>query len=273
MNKKSIIPVIAAAVIAALAKSQWFDARALSRANAGASLAAQDFETDGKGAYLLEIELEESNKGRIGCYMVKYRQDDFNMATTYAQRFIEIEDAEEDENSYIFSGSGGVVKIDRAINQVHFEAAPSGFSDEYELKSDEEAIMKAVEFISARRLVLFYEEAQVHFDGDVYKIAFINRISSLKNYAFSNEASIDRHGRLISLDYYAVQYDKVGSCQIKSMKEAFFGLPDLDREETVSIKSCELVCIYDDSIVQPAYYFQGEASGKSFECFVKAAVF
>jgi hypothetical protein len=126
-----------------------------------------------------------------------------------------------------------------------------------------------------RLFVLFYEEAQVHFDGETYRVLFINRLSNLKNYAFTNEVRLDINGRIVSLDYYTLQYDKVGGCRVKTMKEAFKELPEPPPSETVLLNSCQLVYIYDDSIIQPAYYFLGETlrESSSYECFVKAAVY
>jgi len=58
------------------------------------------------------------------------------------------------------------------------------------------------------------------------------------------------------------------------MREAFGELPAVKAGDTVLLSGCQLVYVYEDSIVQPAYYFQGSASGdKTFECFVKAAVY
>jgi hypothetical protein len=60
------------------------------------------------------------------------------------------------------------------------------------------------------------------------------------------------------------------------MAEAFDLLPPLspENEETVWLQSCQMVYIYDESIIQPAYYFQGLATDdRAFECYVKAAVF
>jgi len=49
-------------------------------------------------------------------------------------------------------------------------------------------------------------------------------------------------------------------------------LPYASSAPQVLIDSAQLVYYYEDSIVQPAYLFEGQAAGgKSYECFVKAA--
>ncbi|MDR3239632.1 MAG: hypothetical protein LBT44_06045 [Clostridiales bacterium] len=237
-------------------------------------------EMDESGGYHLSFALDKEPRGVINCYMVKYRPENLELAWKYARIFTEVTDFTENEEKYIFTGVQGTVSMDKEINRIHFEAvqpmggvSASGLSTSL-LTSDEEAIDCALSFIGNRLLVLFYEEAQVCFDGDLYRVLFINRISNLKNYAFANEILLDQYGNILSLDYYTIQYEKVGGCHIKSMSGAYEELPPLPENETVLLKSCQLVYIYQDSIVQPAYYFQGSATNdKTYECFIEAAVF
>ena len=227
----------------------------------------------GNNGYHLSFPLENNPRGQINCYMLKYRPNAYEAARKYASMFIDIETFDEDEDAYIFSGELGSIIIDKAINQIHFEAALTEGKDRL-LTSGEDAIKIATDFIEQRFLILIYEESQVHYDGYTYRVTFINRISNLKNHAFANQITMDNYGRIITMDYFAIQYDKVGECRIKSMKEAFDELPELNNDEIVLLSSCQLVYIYDDSIIQPAYYFLGNASDdKTYECFVKAAVF
>ncbi|MDR1560648.1 MAG: hypothetical protein LBS84_13355 [Clostridiales bacterium] len=227
----------------------------------------------GENGYRASFPLEKNPRGMINCYMLKYRPNAYESAEKHAEMFIGVESYIEEEDAYVFNGRQGSVTIDKDINQIHFAASLDGESGE-PLASDEDAVKIATDFIEKRLLVLIYEEAQVHYDGYTYRVSFINRISNIKNYAFSNQVTMDNYGRVITMDYFATQYDKVGECQIKSMRDAFGELPALTDDETVLLSSCQLVYIYDDSIIQPAYYFQGNAiDDKTYECFVKAAVF
>jgi len=230
-------------------------------------------EFTGENGYLASFPLEQTPRGTINCYMLKYRPSEYDTAKKSAGMFIGVDSFQEDDESYIFSGKQGTITIDKDISQIHFDAAPNDEKAEM-LSSDEDAIKAAADFIEKRLLALVYEEAEVHYDGDTYRVKFINRIGNLKNYAFTNQVTMDNYGRLISMDYYTIQYNKIGECQIKSMRDAFEELPALEPDETVLLSSCQLVYIYEDSIIQPAYYFQGSASDdSSFQCFVKAAVY
>ena len=226
-----------------------------------------------ENGYRVSFPLERNPRGTINCYMLRYRPNAYETAKKYAGMFIDIGSFAEDDDSFIFTGKQGSITIDKEINQIHFEAVLAEDKGEL-LGTEEEAIKIATDYIEKRLLTLIYEEAQVHYDGYTYRIKFINRISNLKNYAFSNQITMDNYGRIITMDYYGIQYNKVGECQIKSMKDAFDELPVINEDQAVLLSSCQLVYIYDDSIIQPAYYFQGNANeDKTFECYVKAALF
>ena len=274
MNKKTSIIICLVMGIGVLIKFLPQNHNFSEYSRTGASLNLSEIyskaEEDG---YRISFPLENSPRGLINCYMLKYRPGIYDTAEKYAGLFIDIESFSEDENAYIFSGKQGSILIDREINQIHFEAALTEDKNIL-LSSDEQAIRIAADFIEKHSLILIYEEAQVHYDGYTYRVTFINRISNLKNYAFTNKVTMDNYGRILTMDYNTILYDKVGECRIKAMKDAFYELPALKEDEKVLLLSCQLVYIYDDSIIQPAYYFQGNANDeKTYECFVKAAVF
>jgi hypothetical protein len=279
-NRKKIILaalavfLLTAAVIKSGMLSSPFEAHTGTRV--ALNLQEQDIQAAG---YRYSFTLDKTPQGNINCYMLKYRADDYNLAVKYAERFIDINSYAENDLTYVFTGNDGTVTIDKEINQIHYgcsatEGAAADASTAA-LGSDEAAIRTAADYIEKKLLLpLIYEEAQVHFDGETYKVNFINRINNLKNYAFSDLVTMDKTGRILTVDYYTIQYDKVGECHIKSMKEAFAELPALGKDETVVLTGCQLVYIYDDSIIQPAFYFQGSAENdQSFECYVKAAVY
>jgi len=223
--------------------------------------------------YQYSFPLEDTPAGTINCYMLRYRPIDYETAKKYAGMFISADSYHEDDNAYVFAGARGTVTIDKDINLIRYEAAPAMDGGALP-RTDEESVQIAADYIQKHLLALMYEEAQVHSDGGSYRVKFINRIGNLKNYAFTNQVTMDITGGVASVDYYAVQYDKVGECRIMSMREAFGELPAVKAGDTVLLSGCQLVYVYEDSIVQPAYYFQGSASGdKTFECFVKAAVY
>jgi len=274
MNKKTAVIICLIAGIGVLIKflPQSRSISEYSRTGASKNLSEMYNRAEEDG-YRISFPLENSPRGMINCYMLKYRPNIYDTAKKYAGLFIDIETFSEDERAYIFSGEQGSMLIDKEINQIHFEAALTEDKDVL-LNSDEQAIKIAADFIENHSLILIYEESQVRYDGYTYRVMFINRIGNLKNYAFSNKVTMDNYGRILTMDYYTTLYDKVGECRIKAMEEAFYELPALKDDETVLLLSCQLVYIYDDSIIQPAYYFQGSANDeKTFEGFVKAAVF
>jgi hypothetical protein len=224
--------------------------------------------------YELGFEPDGLKIQEISCYMVKYRQANYDLALKYAKMFFEIESVEENEDYFVFYGDAGTLTANKEATWISFEANPVSHHGEFPLDGDQAAIRAAEEFITGKMLVLFYEEVKVHFDQTNYRVTFINRISELKNYAFYTEATLDQFGRVMKLEYCNMLFDRIGRCQVKPMGQAFRELPALGDDEAVLLSSCQLVYIYDDSIVQPAYYFTGYASGdRSFECFVKAAIF
>ncbi|MDR0999193.1 MAG: hypothetical protein LBL96_00060 [Clostridiales bacterium] len=245
--------------------------------NGGTRAALSINETPGGNAngYYYDFVLDTQNRGNVNCYMVKYKPNDYEAAYNYALRFIDIAEYYEDDRAYIFYGSDGEVTIDKSINQIHYDNYSSAVNNE-PISGDQAAIDIAQAFFRERMFQLFYEEAQVYRDDARYQILFVSRLSNLKNYAFANRLEMDMRGNIISADYFTVQSDKVGDCKTLSMAEAFDLLPplSLDNEETVRLQNCQLVYIYDESIIQPAYYFQGLATeDRTFECYVKAAVF
>lgn len=275
MNKK-LAAVICLTLTGTLALVKFLPQNPILRNYAGtrASLNLKDSEAYSiRDGYQIGFPFEDNLRGATGCYTLKYRPGAYDTAKKYAGMFIGVDSYEEDEDSYVFSGREGTVTIDREINRIHFEAALTDDRGEL-LRSDEDAVKIAEDFIERRLLTLIYEEAQVHYDGYAYRVDFINRINNLKNYAFPNQVTMDNYGQVITMDYYAIQYDKIGECRIKSVNDAFNELPAVKEDESVLLASCQLVYIYDESIIQPAYYFQGSVSnGNTFECFVKAAVY
>jgi len=275
MNRRTVITVLLAfagvgALIFFLPQSYIISDYSGTRTKLNQRSSFNQTETNG---YLVSFPLDTNPRGLINCYMLRYRPNTYETARRYAEMFIEIETFYESDRAFVFSGMKGTVFVDKEINKIHFEATRTEEKGSL-LESDEEAIAIAADFLERRSLILIYEEAQVYFDGYTYRVSFINRISNLKNYAFPNKVTLDNFGRILTLDYFTVQYDRVGQAEIKSMKEAFNELPDLEDGETVLILSAQLVYIFEDSIIQPAYYFQGYMSDdRVFECFVKAAVF
>ncbi|MDR1638275.1 MAG: hypothetical protein LBT59_01145 [Clostridiales bacterium] len=272
MNKTVIALFLAAAALVAAYKTGMIPPK--SAVSLDRSFDFKPSSIEAPDGYELGFEPATDRPMQVSCYMVKYRQENYALALKYAETFMLPDSVEQSDDSFIFYSDSGVLTANREGTWFAFDANLTTQEGLTPLRGDEDAILKAESYVTEKYLMLFYEDALVHFDGETYRIEFINRIGDIKNYAFRTEVSMDKYGRLERLEYCSALYEKVGSCQVKPISQALLELPNVEPEDSVLLRSCQLVYIYDDSIVQPAYFFLGDASeGRTFECFVKAALF
>jgi hypothetical protein len=140
-------------------------------------------------------------------------------------------------------------------------------------RSDEEAVRRAEDFLAERGLFTPYEEVKALKAPDGgFTLSFINRLGNLKNYAFPQVVRLDAQGRVTGADYYFISYEKIGSGEIKTMEEALAELPPAGEE--VDLRKGQLVYFYENSVVQAAWFFEGETGReREFECFIPATVY
>ncbi|MCL2461396.1 MAG: hypothetical protein FWF44_01920 [Defluviitaleaceae bacterium] len=233
------------------------------------------------GVYRLSIATEKQPRGEIMSYVPRFSPVDRRTADSYAAMFGVSGAFSETGDAYEYTGPAGSLEVEKWLSAARYEGNPDAFTRDTPLASDEDAVSAAVAFAKSKRLRLSYEETKVKFDGSVYEISFIDRIGNLKNYAFPTDITLDSHGNVLSMDYFFIQYDKLKPCATISMADAFLCLPpvpDLTGAggtaplPSVLIDRAQLVYYYENSIVQPAYLFEGQAAGgKAYECFIKAA--
>jgi len=131
----------------------------------------------------------------------------------------------------------------------------------------------ALEFVEARSLFVPHDNIETVFDGVTFELSFVNRLGGLKNYSFNTALTLDLYGRVLEFTYSDITFERLSSHEIISALEAGRYLPH-DIESRVDIKSVELVNTFENSIVQPAYLFQGFfEDGSTFRVFVLAARF
>lgn len=242
-------------------------ARAVSAVSVAETLPISEFNDKG---YIIGFELPSDAYGSQNCYVPKYTITDPDTAVLYAELFGLPKEYSETTDSYVFSDHTGTLFADKYAPVLRYEIAHRG--TEHAEMTDFDAIQAATDFIDSKMLVLFYDEVRVHFDGQQYRVDFINRLGNLRNFAFNNRVIIDKSGHVCSLEYYLIQYERISACRVMSAAKAASFLPKTDM--TVLLSDCRLVYIYENSILQPAYLFEGSASGgKSFECFIKAGEF
>jgi hypothetical protein len=178
---------------------------------------------------------------------------------------------EETEQYFSCSDENGSVYVSKYGNLINYVTKAAKGEDE--LITSEEALKIAEDFIDKRFLFLSYEEAETNFDGETYEVCFINRIGNIKNYSFTTSVTLNANGGVKSLTYYNIHYQRLGSVKTISMETAATRLPlDLPDGELIELAKCSLAYIYEDSVVQPAYLFEGVTStGDAFKCFINAA--
>ena len=93
------------------------------------------------------------------------------------------------------------------------------------------------------------------------------------DYSFVPTLLLNNEGHVTQAEYFFAEYIKLGDCRIKSIYDAFTELP-WESEGFVLLTEGRLVYSYENSVVQPAYFFEGEDErGNTVEYFVKAAVY
>ncbi len=228
-----------------------------------------------KNIYKVNFELEKYPMGTINLYVPKYKFLDLDMAKYYFNLFMIKDNILETEDYYYSQNDEGIVFVYKYDNLIKFTSKNENSNKSYNIITDEDALKKAVNFIEEKLLFLSYEETEVNFDGEKFIVTFINRVGNIKNYSFNTVVILNKYGDIISMDYSNMTYENFDRCKIKSMQEAFYELPiDFPEETNIILEKCNIVYIYDNSFVQPAYLFEGRmADDISFQCFVKAAVY
>jgi hypothetical protein len=210
--------------------------------------------------YFPTFPLDRHPMGSVNCYRIKYARTDAETARFYAGLFGLHGEFSADEDGYTFENEKGKLTVYRHNQQLtYIPHSPPKQNPE--------------EFLRTRGLPLHYVEVRMAFNGENHIVTFVDYIDNLKNYAFNHTFLLDKDGGIIQADYFYIEYDTLGTTRIKSMREAFGELPK-DTEGPISLTRCRLVYYYENSVVQPAYFFEGEDSeGGTVEYFVKAAVY
>ncbi len=230
--------------------------------------------------YEVFFPMAKAPMGTVSMYLPKYRPNELNDAIYYFSLFGIDKQTHpiepyitETEDFYTYTDSSQIISVNKLFNMLHFINKET-FEHTKEI-AEKEAIDAAVKFIESKFLYLNYEEAEVSSDGNIYEILFINRIGNVKNYAFASSALVDKFGNVTEFKYYNLHYERLVGSKIKSMEEAFAELPvDFPNNTKIMLNRCNIVYVFENSIVQPAYLFEGKLSeGKTFKSFVSAAIF
>jgi hypothetical protein len=228
--------------------------------------------------YKLEFPLTQQPMGTVGLYLPRYISLEASRAQGYAGPF-GLDTPQETEDAYRYEGPKGTLEIFKDISLIRYTAAqasPTPAAVPPLPLTDPEAVALAVGYVESKFLFLNYSEVVVNFDTRRYEIQFIDRVANLRDYAFPSVVRLDAAGALLSFDYYYVTYQRFDECPVKSMEQAYHALPlaPVAGQTEIRLTKCNLVYVYKDSFLQPAYLFEGVLDGgKYFKCFVDAAVY
>ena len=233
-----------------------------------------------RDGYNLLFSLSRQNYGPLNRYAIKYQTTDEETAKKFAKKFQMPMAFFTNDESFVFENNDAMLTICRHSGHLNFEAVAqvliSADANKIAPLNHEELTTRAVEIFKDFELTLEYVELRVEAhpenENSHFTIIFINRLGNLKNFAFNNSVTLDCCGNFISLDYFFIDYDLLGTGSVKSMREAFDALPSRHGLTAVNLTDAMLVYAYINSIIQPAYLFIGETTdGSPVEYMVRAA--
>lgn len=212
--------------------------------------------------------------GYINVYQPTFNPINYQLAHYYSYLFKIQEKFIETNEYYAFYEDNKSLYVYKLINLVKYQDNNINFNNKEQI-SKSTAILKAEEFFEKSSLNLAYEETFVEYKDGYYYISFIERFNNLKNFGFYNKVVMDSYGNILNVEYYYNSYENIGAFKIMSVNEAFYKLPvDMDTNEEIYLNNVQLVYIYENSILQPAYFFKGKfEDGRVYKTFVKAAIY
>lgn len=227
--------------------------------------------------YKTSFRFSQYQEDECATYIPQYDGNTAEQAVQYAELFdMPADKYIDDETAYIYKNENIELSVYKYINLLHYENTSAEKADpQKKLASNQEAINAALEFLQNHGLSLKYSETVVNFENNTYMITFADKLSGIVNYAFPTSVTVDGAGEVVAMDYYYFSYERLSRCRLKTMKQAFYELPvDFSEGTKIDLNRCTLVYEYENSILQPAYLFEGELQGGgTFRCFVNAAVY
>lgn len=227
-----------------------------------------------RSIYTINFDNNKNYYGYINVYKTRFNPPQYDIANYYSQLFNVKDNFVETDEYYAYLENGIKLYIYKDINLVKYQNNNISLNNTVKVNT-ETAVLKAKEFFKENYINLTYEEAFVEYDSGLYHISFVGRLNNLKNFAFKNNVTMDKYGNILDIKYYYNTYENIGKAKIMSVNEAFYNLPiDFDHNKKIYIYNFQLVYLYENSILQPAYFFQGKfLDGNIFESFVIASVY
>lgn len=223
--------------------------------------------------YNIGFDTSKNYYGYVNVYQPTYNPPNYQLALYYSYLFKIYQEFVETNEYYAFYEDNKSLYVYKTINLVKYQNNYITYNKEKINQSD--AILKAEEFFENYSLNLVYEEAYVEYKDGYYYISFIERFNNIKNFGFYNKVVMDSYGNILNVEYYYNSYENIGDFRIMSVNEAFYKLPiDMHTNDQIYLNDVQLVYIYENSILQPAYFFQGKfEDGRVYEAFIKASIY
>ena len=210
-------------------------------------------------------------------YLPVFKINDIDAAFGFARDFGFSEEAlehfSETDYAYVFQYGGRELTVYKYLSYVVYlaERADSPAA----AITVQDAITIGSEFMRKHNLPVEYKEVVANEYAGTFLVSYINKLSGLLNYAFPAIVEIDGAGNVFSVEFYHFEFERLARCGLMTMRRAFYELPtDFPEGTRIDIKRATLVYFFENSILQPAYLFEGEfEGGGAFRVFVNAAVF
>jgi len=209
-------------------------------------------------------------------YIPIYEINDIYVAKRFSLAFnMPFESITETETAFIFKSCYRTLTIYKYINYVTYFSENIKSENEINFISHYEAKIIGAFFMQERNLPFTFSEVVVNEESGTFVITYVSYLSGLLNYAFPIIIKIDETGFVYSLEHYFFEFERLAQCGLKTMRQAFYELPtDFPPHTRIDLKRATLVYIFENSILQPAYLFEGEFEcGETFRAFVNAARF
>jgi len=228
-----------------------------------------------KEVYDLNIIIPRERATYAATYIPRYQMTEQADADRIAARFGMAGIPKETEEAYVYTSAGKSLTVWLHINKLVYEAHTQPTVPQGEALALEGAAPRAVEIVESLGLNAAHARAVAEQTDGGFTIQLITKLGGADNLAFPTTVILDGSGGLLALEAYTFAYDRLASCRIVSLKAACAGLPlDFAPGTRIDIKRASLVYRFTDSILCPAYLFEGEfAGGGVFYQYVDAAVY
>lgn len=220
----------------------------------------------------IDIKLDNTSVsyGVCNLYTLEENKIDFSKADYYAASLGASSFLEENNEAFIYALKNNMLKIYKNEQRLSIISDAPLPSDKK--ISSEEALTIGSQLYSDYFPKQGYEEVHVSLENGIYKISFIKRLENIRNMAFIDSVSLNFDGSFISIDHYFINYSLSGKANTISINEALKKLSASVDFENLSITNYMLVYVYDNNIIQPAYYFKGILNNEeAFEAYVPAS--